>query len=54
MNTQNCSVLLKTINENYSEGCKKGKVYGQEKAFGIDTYVGDFRKGLPDAKGTYT
>lgn len=33
---------------------KKGKVYGQEKAFGIDTYVGDFRKGLPDAKGTYT
>ncbi|MCK0130850.1 hypothetical protein MWU59_04970 [Flavobacteriaceae bacterium F08102] len=52
--SQDCKVLLKTINETYEGECKKGKANGKGSATGIDTYVGEFKKGLPHGIGTYT
>ena len=49
-----CEVLLDDIKGTYDGGCKKGKADGFGKAVGTDTYEGDFKKGLPHGKGTYT
>ncbi|MCK4466097.1 MAG: MORN repeat-containing protein [Bacteroidales bacterium] len=49
-----CEVLLDDIKGTYDGGCKKGKAYGFGKAVGTDTYEGEFKKGLPHGKGTYT
>jgi hypothetical protein len=54
-NAQNdCKVLLETISGEYSGGCKKGLADGEGTAKGVDTYVGEFKKGLPHGTGTYT
>jgi hypothetical protein len=49
-----CKVLLESIAGKYEGGCKKGKADGNGKAVGKDSYVGEFRKGLPHGQGTYT
>ena len=49
-----CEVLLDEIKGTYDGGCKKGKADGFGKAVGTDTYEGEFKKGLPHGKGTYT
>lgn len=52
--SQDCKVLLKTINETYVGECKRGKADGEGLAKGIDTYEGEFKKGLPHGEGIYT
>lgn len=52
-NSQDCKVLLQTINESYTGNCKKGKAEGEGVAKGIDTYTGTFKKGLPHGEGVY-
>lgn len=49
-----CKVLKAEISLSYSGGCKKGLAQGQGEAFGIDSYKGNFKKGYPNGKGTYT
>ena len=49
-----CKVMLPGISGKYSGGCKKGLAHGTGTAQGMDTYVGKFRRGLPDGTGTYT
>lgn len=49
-----CKVLLKNIDGKYNGQCKDGLASGQGIAMGVDTYVGNFLKGLPDGKGVYT
>lgn len=51
---QDCKVLKEEISAKYTGDCKKGLAHGQGYAQGTDTYNGQFRKGLPDGKGTYT
>lgn len=55
MNAQEeCKVLMKTISSKYSGGCKNGLANGSGEAWGEqDHYIGKFKKGLPDGKGTY-
>lgn len=49
-----CKVLKPEIDSTYSGGCKQGLAEGRGEAYGIDQYIGEFRKGLPDGDGTYT
>ena len=49
-----CKVLLESIAGKYDGECKKGKANGVGMAVGIDTYKGEFKKGYPHGKGTYT
>ncbi len=49
-----CKVLVPQIANKYSGGCRKGFAHGKGVAEGIDSYVGKFRRGLPDGYGTYT
>jgi hypothetical protein len=48
-----CKVLLETISELYSGGCRDGLAHGNGTAKGIDEYQGNFKKGLPDGFGKY-
>ena len=49
-----CKVILPALAGQYSGDCKKGIAHGNGVAQGIDHYEGQFMKGLPDGKGTYT
>lgn len=49
-----CQVLKSSISKTYTGGCKNGLAHGKGIAEGIDHYDGQFKKGLPDGKGTYT
>jgi hypothetical protein len=49
-----CLVKLPQISGQYSGECRKGLAHGQGLSRGIDTYEGDFFKGLPNGKGKYT
>lgn len=49
-----CKVLRQDIAESYSGACKKGLAHGKGEAKGEHTYVGNFKKGLPDGQGTMT
>ena len=49
-----CKVLKPGIDSIYTGGCKQGLADGRGEAYGIDQYIGEFRKGLPDGAGTYT
>ncbi len=49
-----CKVLLEAIAGQYDGDCKKGMADGEGTATGEDTYVGEFKKGLPHGTGTYT
>jgi len=46
-------VLVKNLEGSYTGDIKKGLAHGEGKAVGIDTYIGHFKKGYPDGKGTY-
>ncbi len=52
--TDTCQVLLDKISNEYKGDCENGLANGQGKAIGEDVYVGSFKNGLPDGKGTYT
>ena len=49
-----CRVMMPNIAGAYSGDCKNGLANGNGIAQGTDHYEGQFRKGLPDGKGTYT
>lgn len=49
-----CEVLLDSLKGSYEGECNKGKADGTGKAVGTDSYVGEFRNGLPDGKGKYS
>ncbi len=52
-NNENCLILQKELQGEYSGGCKKGLAHGQGKAIGTDSYEGNFKKGYPHGKGKY-
>jgi len=54
LKAQDCKVLLASISDSHSGGCKKGLAHGEGKSSGEDFYEGNFRKGLPDGIGKYT
>lgn len=49
-----CKVLNEKINESYTGDCKKNLAHGTGVAKGVDSYAGEFIKGLMHGKGTYT
>jgi hypothetical protein len=49
-----CKVIMPDISGSYSGGCKKGLAHGNGIAQGKDRYEGQFIKGVPDGRGTYT
>ncbi|UMB61928.1 hypothetical protein MHL31_06970 [Lutibacter sp. A80] len=51
---ENCKVLKKDINTEYKGECSKGLAHGTGIAKGLNTYEGQFKKGLPNGKGTIT
>ncbi len=52
--SQKCEVDMEAISGSYEGNCKKGQANGNGTAKGTDTYVGEFKKGLPHGAGTYT
>ena len=52
--TADCRVMLAAIAGSNEGECHKEKAHGWGKAIGKDTYEGEFKKGYPDGKGTYT
>jgi hypothetical protein len=48
-----CTVLMKNISERYVGECSNGLAHGDGEAWGIDHYIGAFKKGLPQGKGIY-
>ena len=50
----NCKVLKPELAGSYTGKCKQGLANGFGTAVGTDRYEGQFIKGLPDGKGTYT
>jgi hypothetical protein len=51
---EKCRVLMSSISVEYKGDCKKGLADGEGEAFGVDHYIGHFRKGFPDGEGVYT
>jgi hypothetical protein len=49
-----CEVKLPSISGTYTGDCKNGLAEGRGVSEGTDKYYGQFRKGLPHGKGTYT
>jgi len=49
-----CEVKVADLSGSYSGGCKDGLAHGKGIAQGTDHYEGQFDKGMPDGKGTYT
>ena len=54
LHSQQCEVIPATLKGTYAGECKKGKAQGTGKAVGEDSYVGNFKSGIPDGEGTYT
>jgi hypothetical protein len=52
--SQSCTVSIDALKGEYTGECKKGKADGKGIATGIDTYAGNFKKGLPNGEGKYT
>ena len=50
---QECKVLKTEISASYHGDCKNGLAQGKGIAKGLDSYEGEFIKGLPDGTGTY-
>ncbi|RXQ95869.1 hypothetical protein EO244_06070 [Ancylomarina salipaludis] len=46
-------VLVPNLSASYKGALKKGLAHGDGEAIGIDSYMGHFKKGYPDGKGTY-
>lgn len=51
--TNSCKVLLEKISGKYTGKCLNGLANGKGKSIGEDTYIGNFKYGLPDGKGKY-
>lgn len=51
---ENCKVLKPALAGTYSGKCKNGLAHGKGSAVGVDKYEGQFVKGFPNGKGTYT
>ena len=51
--TQLCKVELPSLVGKYTGECKNGFANGKGEAWGLQHYVGLFKKGLPDGKGIY-
>lgn len=49
-----CKVLKSEISIEYKGDCKDGFAHGEGEAFGIDHYIGHFKKGYPDGVGTFS
>ncbi|MBN1820297.1 MAG: hypothetical protein JXR31_08770 [Prolixibacteraceae bacterium] len=49
-----CKVMIENLQGQYNGECKKGIANGEGSAKGIDTYVGNFKKGFPHRFGVYT
>ena len=49
-----CKVLIPALSGSYSGKCKDGLANRKGIAIGTDKYEGQFYKGLPQGKGTYT
>jgi hypothetical protein len=49
-----CQVKVARLSGTYTGGCKNGLAHGKGIAQGTDRYEGQFSKGIPDGKGTYT
>ena len=47
-------VLKKELVGKYKGHLQKGLAQGKGTAFGLDSYIGNFRKGLPNGEGVYT
>ena len=54
IHAQDCKVKLQALQGTYEGDCKGGKANGYGSAKGEDTYVGEFKSGFPNGKGTYT
>ena len=50
---QECIVALDALKGTYEGSCKYGRAFGEGKAFGIDSYTGEFKDGYPDGQGKY-
>ncbi len=50
---QDCKVLKSEISLHYEGECKNGLAHGEGEATGVDYYIGNFKKGLPNGEGTY-
>ncbi|GAB1394994.1 hypothetical protein MASR1M60_31580 [Rhodocyclaceae bacterium] len=48
-----CKVADQDIAASYKGGCKDGLADGKGEARGRDSYVGEFKAGLPHGQGTY-
>jgi hypothetical protein len=48
-----CKVIVPEISGSYTGGCKNGLASGKGIAQGIDSYEGQFSKGMPNGKGIY-
>ncbi len=51
--TKTCKVELTTLSGTYAGECRNGFAHGKGEAAGTHRYVGIFRYGLPNGKGTY-
>jgi len=51
--SSDCKVLMHELTGQYQGGCKNGLAEGYGVARGSETYIGAFKKGLPDGKGEY-
>lgn len=49
-----CEVLVPELQGQYNGECKRGLAHGEGAAKGTETYIGNFRKGLPQGYGVYT
>jgi hypothetical protein len=52
--SQDCEVLIASIQGKYTGDCKNKKADGAGKAEGTDVYEGNFKGGYPSGQGTYT
>jgi hypothetical protein len=53
LHAQDCAIKSDSLKGSYTGGCKNGWAEGEGKAIGVDTFLGNFRKGLPDGEGKY-
>ena len=49
-----CKVLIPEISGTYVGDCKSGLAHGKGTASGADRYEGQFNRGLPHGRGSYT
>jgi hypothetical protein len=53
IDSPSCKVITPGLSLQYKGACKKGLANGQGDAKGIGHYIGSFKDGMPNGKGTY-